>query len=75
MQRVYAALIVCGLACAGRPDELTAADVRARGHYCCTQDGAPASGDCHTGPGAVYLADFSHVEPSGTGDACGWILN
>lgn len=76
MQRLHAALIALVLVgCSDGPEEVSPADVRAHGQYCCTTDGSPVSGDCRTRAGAVYLEDYSHVDASGRGDACGWILN
>ncbi len=66
------------IACSGT-HELTPAEQRERimerGSYCCTHDGAPSTPieSCTTRPGVVYLEDFSSVDSSGRGDACGWI--
>lgn len=50
--------------------------VREQGAYCCTHDGKSISDPerCEVKPGSAYLQDFSDVDASGRGDACGWVL-
>jgi hypothetical protein len=64
-------------ACSGDAEQsLTAEEVMERGERCCTVDGRledPVK--CEVRPGATYLEDFSHVDSSGHGEACGWVLN
>lgn len=69
--------IVFLLAACGEEDDLTPSEreqrVRDRGTYCCTLDGRPTTDGCEAPAGSVYLKDFSDVDPSGRGEACGWI--
>lgn len=46
-----------------------------KGQYCCTHDGESTTPACDkSAAGGIYLQDFSDVDASGRGDACGWIL-
>lgn len=84
MKCVAVWFLVTGLlasACSGEDEPPTAAEVQQRirdeGAYCCTHNGAAQSSDtrCRSVPGRTqYLPDFSNVDESGRGDACGWVL-
>ena len=74
---VLLSCLVALSACEGGDDESTPEEqrqqVRDQGSYCCTHDGVPSPPSCRALPGSVYLEDFSMVDASGRGDACGWI--
>ena len=76
-------LLLGALGC-GSEDEPTRAErwaatveqAQSEGAYCCTTNGQPDEPECSSGkPGAVYVEDFSEVDASGRGKACGWVLD
>lgn len=74
---LVAGLIACtGLfGCASSQDEPTREEIMEKGQYCCTHDGESTTPACDkSAAGGIYLQDFSDVDASGRGDACGWIL-
>lgn len=68
------------MACGGIDPPPTAEEqrqeIRDEGEYCCTVDGKSEDPSrCVVKAGAEYLEDFSNVDRSGRGRACGWIVN
>ena len=56
----------------------TVTEAREVGLYCCTTNGTTTSEEPECSqlePGSVYVEDFSDVDASGRGDACGWVLS
>jgi hypothetical protein len=76
---VLFAVITCFIGCSTANDEPTPEEqqqeVKDKGKYCCTHDGESTTPECNeSAAGSIYLQDFSNVDASGRGDACGWIL-
>lgn len=78
MKKFVLSLVLGSLYACADPDDgpVSTEYVREHGTYCCTHDGEPttAPGSCSAPAGSVYLEDFSAVDASGRGDACGWLL-